>query len=302
VVKIVTQLAGGLGNQLFQYAAARAYADRSGADLVLDTWSGFVRDVQYRRTYALAPFPVSGRRATPIERLPFWTQRFLTALYRRTSVKSGKTDPRPDRRRLRKEPSERCFDSRILHAPAREDTWLMGYWQSPAYFAPAVDRLVKELSPPPSRSANALAIGNAAKTTESVAIGVRLYEESRVPGAHSSDGKMKSIDDINRAIDTIAEKIGDGIYYIFCSHHADELKSIRTPSSPIFITGDEGFEDPIETLWLLSQCRHHIFTNSTFYWWGAWLAENGNPDDRHHIMAADNFINVDAIPGHWETF
>ena len=42
--KIIASLTGGLGNQMFQYAAARSMAMRSGSDLVLDTWSGFVRD------------------------------------------------------------------------------------------------------------------------------------------------------------------------------------------------------------------------------------------------------------------
>ena len=47
-------LAGGLGNQLFQYAAARHVAHRLGTGLVLDV-RAFSLDI-YERSYALAPF------------------------------------------------------------------------------------------------------------------------------------------------------------------------------------------------------------------------------------------------------
>jgi len=40
IMKIFAALNGGLGNQMFQYAAARSLAQRVGAELVLDTWSG----------------------------------------------------------------------------------------------------------------------------------------------------------------------------------------------------------------------------------------------------------------------
>ena len=35
-IRVATQLLGGLGNQLFQYAAGRALAERLGARLILD--------------------------------------------------------------------------------------------------------------------------------------------------------------------------------------------------------------------------------------------------------------------------
>lgn len=39
--KLIVQLNGGLGNQMFQYACARSLALRNGLELVLDDWSGF---------------------------------------------------------------------------------------------------------------------------------------------------------------------------------------------------------------------------------------------------------------------
>ena len=58
MTKLIVQLKGGLGKQMFQYASARSLALRQGLELVLDDWSGFVRDLQYRRHYELGALPI----------------------------------------------------------------------------------------------------------------------------------------------------------------------------------------------------------------------------------------------------
>ena len=72
MAKVIARIKGGLGNQLFCYAAARRLALVNGADLMLDDVTGFARDYQYRRRYALDHFNIMARKATPAERLePF---------------------------------------------------------------------------------------------------------------------------------------------------------------------------------------------------------------------------------------
>jgi hypothetical protein len=55
---LIVKLRGGLGNQLFQYAAGRSLAARSGARLMIDTKSGFRGD-PWGRSYALGAFALS---------------------------------------------------------------------------------------------------------------------------------------------------------------------------------------------------------------------------------------------------
>jgi hypothetical protein len=302
VTKIIVQLTGGLGNQLFQYSAGRAFSESSGAQLVLDTWSGFIRDFEYRRQYALSPFPIFAREATAIERLPLWRQRIAAALKRRLRVDVSTRQRALRDNPLRTEPSAGCYDKDILASPARRNTWLTGYWQSPKYFDWCTATIARELTPPRPASVDAQAIGDQAAQTESVAIGVRLYEDSNRPGAHSNDGKLKTIGDINRVIEAIADRVDNPRFHIFCSHRAEALEAIRTPTPPIFVTSHEGFREAIESLWMLSQCRHHIVSNSSFYWWGAWLAEQHRTDIPHHVFAAGNFINRDTVPDRWIRF
>src|SRR5438105_8520438 len=56
--RVVMRMAGGLGNQLFQYAAGLALANTPGARLLLDT-TPYRRDKL--RTYALEPFALTPR-------------------------------------------------------------------------------------------------------------------------------------------------------------------------------------------------------------------------------------------------
>ena len=51
---------GGLGNQLFIYAAARALALRTGRRLYLDIWRGYTADT-YGRSYRLDRFPIQAQ-------------------------------------------------------------------------------------------------------------------------------------------------------------------------------------------------------------------------------------------------
>ncbi len=67
--KIIARIFGGIGNQLFCYAAARRLALVNNAELVLDDVSGFVRDHACQRRYRLDHFNIRCRKATPAERL-----------------------------------------------------------------------------------------------------------------------------------------------------------------------------------------------------------------------------------------
>jgi hypothetical protein len=75
------------------------------------------------------------------------------------------------------------------------------------------------------------------------------------------------------------------------------LGRLALPGPVHYVTNDETPESPAGTLWLMTQCRHHILSNSSFYWWAAWLAERDRPGGV--IIASDMFVNRDTIPDRW---
>jgi hypothetical protein len=138
----------------------------------------------------------------------------------------------------------------------------------------------------------------------SVAVGIRLYEESTCVEAHCRDGAVKTALLLSNAIVKIREDCPDARIYVFCTHRARMLSDLALPENTVFMTAQDGYSDPVDTLWLLAQCRHHIFMNSSFYWWGAWLSAGlrRSEPQTQRIIAADNFVNRDAVCAHWETF
>ena len=70
--RLIAQIKGGIGNQLFCYASARRLALMNDAELVIDTISGFSADHLYKRQYSLDIFHIDASKATPWQRMePF---------------------------------------------------------------------------------------------------------------------------------------------------------------------------------------------------------------------------------------
>jgi hypothetical protein len=294
--KLLVLLNGGLGNQMFQYATARAISIDNNLELVLDDWSGFVRDFQYRRKYELSQFPISARTANAAERVPIWIYR----AYRKARSNAREHDRRWFGNFLNE--TKMNYIPSINQVPISTSTWLTGYWQTPLYFLKHNQVICKELMPEEPKSYDFLRLADDLQSTESVALGLRLYEESTQPRAHARDGKVKTVSDIRKAIASVHEQVRNPRFFIFCTHRSPLIDQLNLPTDAVSVTHDDGFIGSAERLWLLSRCKHHLFTNSTYYWWGAWLSEHIRNDKSQLILAANNFINSDSIPEHWQTF
>jgi len=202
------------------------------------------------------------------------------------------------------EGTDYSFKKEVISYVREKNIWLIGYWQSPYYFIKNYSLILDELTPPVPHQNKTLELGKYMLTVDSVALGIRVYEESSTPESHSRNGKLKSASEINVAIKKLLNYRPNAKFFIFCTHRANIINDINLPEGSILVIPEDGYETSIETLWLLTQCRHHIFTNSTFYWWGAWLSQKNYNDKENNqiIFAADNFINSDGICENWEKF
>ena len=183
-----------------------------------------------------------------------------------------------------------------------KNTWVKGYWQSYYYFEKYKYLIQDELTPPPPEHKNFKLLGKEISNSDSVALGIRVYEESNNPVSHALNKKTKNIFEINKVINNVRKKFPNFRFFVFSTRRFNFFKEINFPNNTVFVTHDDGFKGTIERMWLLSQCKHHIFNNSTFYWWGAWLSSKNYQADEQKIYASDNFINCDGLLKEWKKF
>ncbi len=261
--KVIVRIVGGIGNQLFGYAAARRLALVNDAELVIDDVSGFERDRLYKRKCQLGHFNIPCRRATPGERLePFSRLRrvFLRAVNRKKDFMH--------RNYIAQEKVE--FDPRLLHVETRgRRLYLEGYWQSERYFKDVEDAIREDLRiAPPQDSAN-LEMAARIRNCLSVGLHVRFFEgPGRGSGAYNLSSRYYA--KASKLIDSLTK---DARFFLFSDHPEAAIEHLSLPDSRVTaVSHNRGDENAYADLWLMSLCRHFIIANSTFSWWGAWLS------------------------------
>jgi hypothetical protein len=275
---------------LFQYAACRALALRNGAELVLDTTSGFARDRVFRRTYLLDGLRICARHARRLEQLGFLAERLVDRL---PQIDKGIVRWRPWGTLVTE--SEPRFFEEAARVRILRTTWIDGYWQSEQYFSECALTIASEVSPPPPLDSEVRGVAQRiAQTCNSVAICVRVFED--IPGPDkSSVGGMVPFSFYEASAAQLAEAYGDCRFFVFST--SDTIRALTLPGQVTLLTPTTLPATPLGTLWLLSHCRHFVISNSSFYWWGAWLAEQHG--QARTIIAPDSFPNPSTIPPRW---
>jgi hypothetical protein len=288
---LVLRLRGGLGNQMFQYAAARALADRRQLPLSLDASSGFENE-RYGRRYELGCFPIRAPilppsevpRAGPVRNL----RGSLLFLGERIAIRYFGEFFVPIDRFVGK---GMVLDNRL---------------QSHRYFADAAGLVRNEFRFPDAPSAKS-EIRGFIRDSNSVALHVRLQH------GVSDDGQVVfPRERIRRTHNTLR-----GFY-----RRALEIVRCTLPNPHIFLFSDtpdvnlcaelenfsvtqvirDAVEPPWYDMWLMSECRHHIIANSSYSWWAAWL--NTSPGKqvfapRQYLPFESRHLPRNVYPSDW---
>lgn len=252
---IVSRLIGGLGNQMFQYAAGRALALRRRVPFRIDR-----RAFADYKTHA---FGMDCFRAdlsdAPADQLPGAAKenrinRFLRPLLRaplRVYTEKSFT-----------------FDPEVL--ALSDGTYLDGYWQTEKYFADYADTVRADFtvrhapSPENQQWLDHVTAGN------SVSLHVRRGDYVSNPSAAAVHGTC-DLDYYRRAVEYLRQASGaEPVVFVF-SDDPDWVAANLRLSCPMHLVRNNDASTNYEDLRLMTACRHHVIANSSFSWWGAWL-------------------------------
>jgi hypothetical protein len=290
---VVARLIGGLGNQMFQYAAGRALALRCGATLRLDL-SGFA--TYPKRRYELGDFPICATAASEADLARFGLRPEAQFGWRRRvrGLLPFKAKPWAS-------PTYRerhfHFDARVVDL--RAPIYLDGFWQTERYFSDFADTLRLEFCPAaPLESENA-AVAAQIDATSAVSLHVRrgdYVDEADINRFHG----VCSLGYFRAAVQYFHERVGSIHLFVFSDDQGWSRRNLLLGLPTTFVdanSSNRGFRD----MQLMARCSHHIIANSSFSWWGAWL----NPSPAKIVVAPRRWFGAstndtrDLLPEAW---
>ena len=261
---IVVRLMGGLGNQLFQYAAARHLAHLNNTELYLDIKS--LENTPTGETigqFELDKFNINAKIADESTLKSFLgcgftkKDKFMTQFF---SVG----------RRKKYEFNNYGFDEHLLNLHG--NYYIKGFFQSEKYFKDIASIISQELEVKKELININQEIIDEIKSKNSVSIHIRRGDHAKnltSMDAHS----LCSKDYFKKSIKYMKENVGANCkFYLFTDDKEWVKNEMTMDENCELISGNSTIED----FYLMSLCKHNIISNSTYSWWAAWL--NMNPE------------------------
>lgn len=258
---VTVLLSGGLGNQMFQYAAAKSLAIRLNTTLSVDLYTFSKKTQATVRPYELGIFNIedvvetSSLKAKAVTKARPFIQKHRS-FFQRLGVFTD--------------------TYAILYQPTFEalmgDVIMSGYFQNESYFNNIPELLRKDFSfKYPLTGKNKDIAG---QVSENQSIAVHIRRGDYLNKNSQSNFAILEKDYYEKAINYISAHVKNPKFYVF-SEDFDWIKdNLNFKEFPVtFIDWNKGKDSYID-MQLMSLCKHNIIANSSFSWWSAWLNNN----------------------------
>ena len=274
---IVVKIKGGLGNQMFQYAMARKLQLELGIDQIgLDITSVNVDEL---RNFELNNFCLYGNAIV----LENGSKRIFSKIQQDFArrIVSYCVAGRPEQVAAQREKwleklfglfgivqKDHCEDNTgTFGLKMHKNIYVNGWFQDAKVAESIRDVLLCDFTETKEVSGHIKKTQQDMEKTESVCVHIRRGDYVGHPRFGVCTDEY-----YYTAMRKMAEIIEHPIFYIF-SDSLDDVKKLKFDYPVIY---DDISHDTFESLYLMSKCKHFVISNSTFSWWGQFLARNEN--------------------------
>jgi hypothetical protein len=259
-----------MGNQMFQYAAAKSAAQRHGRPLVIDKTLLITEKL---RSYGLHVFRLTAAEA---ERTTVQEAIFRIACSSRPAFHWFAPGLRRVLgMRLLAESTPYRLDPVLRSLPTDKTICIQGYWECPGHFADSEELIRQEFTFATPADATNSALLEQIASSNSVCLhlrrGDRVGTELIVSPAYYAN-----------AIELVASRVSAPHFFVFADDIWWAKENLRLPYKTTFVNVNGA--NAAQDLRLMEACKHDIIANSTFAWWGAWLNRN-----REKIVVAPKY-------------
>ncbi|MGX9519201.1 alpha-1,2-fucosyltransferase [Vibrio mediterranei] len=252
---ISIDLDGGLGNQLFQYAFAKALSYELDINVSLSDSRLDKDQLRNLEVDKLVDFSIDDRLSLVSEPISFRDE-----IYYRLSKK------------LNKSIFGRYIESDLVYKPyvlsPNFAYKYRGYWQAPKYFQSYRDEILQTISFNNINKDTLLNLIAVDSSSKSVSVHVRRGDFVSNKAAAQVHGGVCNIDYYKRAVELVHEKYRDVKFFIFSDDRPWCEREFSWLLNSVVVSDTKNhFED----MYLMSKCDANIIANSTFSWWAAYI-------------------------------
>lgn len=242
---IIVHLAGGLGNQMFQYALGCRLAERQGSEVLLE--ASQLPVCVPPRPLSLDMFNIRAR-MTSVEAI---FGRAARALWTLSEAGNG------------------FFPEVLEESHHHRDLLLQGWWQSEKYFADIEPLIRRDFTFKATyNSPYGQGFQKQLTAVNSVCLHVRRRDYLD-PHCHLA---FIDLDYYKQAADIIQSRVANPHFFVFSDDISWCRQNIRLRSPVTFVSSAQPDElHPVDDLYLMTLCKHFVIANSTYSWWAAWL-------------------------------
>lgn len=289
---VIPNLIGGLGNQMFQYAAGRAISLGCNATLRLDI-SGFANYGLHQGFELQRIFNCPAEIASEADVRSILGWQYSSGIRQLLS--------RPSIAVFRREGF--VVEPHFHYWPGINEVhggcYLVGYWQSEKYFQDVASVIRADFTFKTTLANRNAKLAEEIGQVNAVSLHVRRGDYAKNSKTNAAHG-LCSLDYYRAAIQYVSGRVERPYFFIFSDDIAWVKDNLKMDLPCQYVDHNHGAES-YNDMRLMSLCRHQIIANSSFSWWGAWL----NPSPEKIVVAPRKWfvtseVNTqDLIPSGW---